>query len=93
MCTRAVPRLWMGSNSKPVIYEKTILIYIFWSTLKHKLTFSCNIINANKDVDNDVIFHDTKVIDHPHMVAIIYLLVKESDAEAVVVIISNQKLT
>jgi len=76
----------------PVIYAKKIPARIFWSTPKPELTFGSDIINAIKDADEDAVIHDTKTMGRPDMVAITYRLLKESGAEAVVVI-SNQKLT
>ena len=76
----------------PVIYAKTIPARIFWSTPKPEQTFGNDIINAIKDADEDAVIHDTKTMGRPDMVAITYRLLKESGAEAVVVI-SNQKLT
>lgn len=76
----------------PVIYAKNIPARIFWSTPNPELTFGSGIINAIKAADGDAVIHNTKTMGRPDMVAITYRLLKESGAEAVVVI-SNQKLT
>lgn len=69
-----------------------IKVRVLWSTPKPQETFGGEIINGVISADPNAIIWDTRVKGKPDMVKLVWGLVQESQAEAVV-IISNPALT
>ena len=92
---RRVLYVCTGSGIGPVLphlLAKQVPSRLFWSTRTPTETYGQALVDEIMEASPNAVVHDTTVLGKPDMVASAYSLVKESQAEAVIVI-SNQKLT
>ncbi|KAG2017433.1 nonribosomal peptide synthetase 12 [Coprinopsis cinerea AmutBmut pab1-1] len=76
----------------PVILQKKIPMRVLWTAPNVRETFGDNLCDCILEASPDAVIYDTRKHGKPDMVKLVLRLVKEFDAEAVV-IISNQPLT
>lgn len=65
---------------------------VFWSTRDPDRSFGPGVVKAIKDKVDDAVIWDTNTLGRPDMVRLTYNMVKDFDAEAVI-IIANEKIT
>ncbi|KAF9017100.1 hypothetical protein BDZ89DRAFT_994098 [Hymenopellis radicata] len=76
----------------PCLLEKRQPARLLWTGANILKTFGADLVDAVKEADPDACIYDTRVHGRPDMVKLTYKMVKDFDAEAVV-IISNEPLT
>ncbi|KAF8996772.1 hypothetical protein BDZ89DRAFT_1148873 [Hymenopellis radicata] len=76
----------------PCLFEKRQPSRLLWTGANIVKTFGTDLVDAVKEADPDACIYDTRVHGRPDMVKLTYKMVKDFDAEAVV-IISNEPLT
>ncbi|KAK6351820.1 hypothetical protein TWF718_004965 [Orbilia javanica] len=97
-CFNSVVVVGTGSGIGPCLpvllaaARNGIKVRVLWSTPKPQETFGGEIVNGVLSADPNAIIWDTRVKGKPDMVKLVWGLVQESQAEAVV-IISNPALT
>ncbi|OCH91206.1 hypothetical protein OBBRIDRAFT_812254 [Obba rivulosa] len=76
----------------PVVYANRVPLQLLWTAPNVRKTFGDKIVDSLIEANPNAVIYDTRKHGKPDMVKLTYRLVREFNAEAVV-IISNQPLT
>ncbi|TFK88202.1 hypothetical protein K466DRAFT_598845 [Polyporus arcularius HHB13444] len=76
----------------PVIYAKKVPLQLLWTAPAVRKTFGDKLVDSLLEANPSAVIYDTREHGKPDMVKLTYRMVREFDAEAVV-IISNEALT